>query len=185
MLFSYLHIKMAESPIRLAAKRLYRLAWRHYMFQVGCIERDDYARLQELVGYPESYEEHMGALTCGIPHDSRVMVDHIERFLSEYVEFQDEKYSDKIEEMIERLHRNKEQHKRNALERLMKENEENGADDRQSLASSSQRHPPLFEIELAAGKLITLPTYGNPMMTALYSLLFVCFVLFSAEIEIE
>lgn len=165
------------------AEELYKLAWGYYMFQVSSITREDYERMQESVGYSESYEQHMARLTHGIPNDASRIVRHIELFLIEYPEFQDEKYPRTIEKLMEGLKNDPETHKLKALQTLMKQIEDRDPDAR--VEEEMSAHPALFETEIANRKFI-LPTYGNPMMTALYSLLFVCFARFLfAEADIE
>jgi hypothetical protein len=162
-----------------AAKTLYTLVWRHYMLQVECIGRSEYEHMQAVIGYPESYEEHMLSLVEGVPNDPRTFVDKIVSFLRQYPEFEAPRYADYIGRLIENVEANKESHKRKAFETLIALNK----DAPKALPSSSLTrtppHPPLFEIKLlGAGDPIVLPTYGNPMMTALYALLFRLFGLF-------
>jgi hypothetical protein len=165
------------------AEELYKLVWNYYMFQISCITREDYERMQQSVGYTENYLQHMKRLTHGIPNDASRMVRHIMRFLTDYPEFQEEKYSHTITRMIDGLKSNPEAHKLRALEALMKHISEREPGERSSEEITA--HPPLFETMIGTKKFV-LPTYGNPMMTALYSLLFVCFAKFAyAEMEAE
>lgn len=178
---------MDNQAIWNSAKRLYEAIWAYYMFQVSCITPEDYAHMQKEIGYKESYAQHMKQLVQGIPNDSRVMVQCIAQFLAEYVEFQDAKYCEKIEELVEVIHANREVYKRRAFEILCaqcaKQKEEN-AENVENVENAENvengenvGHPALFELDLG-GKKIVLPTYCNPMMTALYSRLFVCFLHF-------
>jgi hypothetical protein len=151
------------------------------MQQIEYIKRDDYVIMQHTIGYAETYEQHMSRLVEGIPHNPRVMVNHIANFLLEYVEFKDQKYQDKIEQVIESVRNNREGHKRKALNILIKQNADRDSDFPGS--TEMDHHPPLFELHMGSQQ-ITLPTYGNPMMTALYSLLFLSFAHFQ-QLEID
>lgn len=163
------------------AEELYKLTWGYYMFQVSSITKEDYGRMQEQIGYPETYDQHMRRLTQGIPNDASQMVRHIMRFLTDYPEFQDEKYVKTITKLIDGLRADPETHKLKALDALLKQLADRDPDAR--VPEDLSAHPPLFETEIGNRKFV-LPTYGNPMMTALYSLLFVCFARFAfAEVE--
>ncbi len=157
------------------AKRLYKAIWSHYMFQISCIGPDDYAHMQSEIGYTETYSQHMKRLTDGIPHDTRVMVMHIAQFITQYVEFQDPKYVDKMRDVIKLMHSNREVYKRRAFEILVQQNSKRDPDI--PVAEELDSHPPIFELDMS-GKKISIPTYCNPMMTALYSFLFMCFAFF-------
>lgn len=163
------------------AKRLFELTWQHYMQQIESIQRDDYVAMQSAIGYPETYEKHMARLVDGVPHNPRIMVTHIANFITQYIEFQDPKYAAKIEQVIESVRNNREAHKQKAFEILMQQNAER--DPTIPVSTEIDFHPPLFELTLGTQQ-ITLPTFGNPMMTALYSLLFLSFAHFqNTEID--
>ena len=171
---------MESEKLQEIAERYYELVWSHYMFQVSCITREDYDRMQQVVpGYiNETYNEHMARLTQGIPNDVNVMVGHIRTFLAKYVEFQDPRYADGMEKMGENLRKDKELFKMKAL-KILKEGyleQESGA----RKAEELDQHPPLFETYIGPAHFI-IPTYCNPMMTCLYSLLFSLFGLFQAQ----
>ena len=160
------------------ATRLYELAWEYYMYQVGCLTRENYAYMQTQVGYPETFEEHTKRLFQGIPDDTSRMVQQIKRFITEYVAFQDPKYCDRIAFLIERLRADPRRHQEAAMQALMAQFKDRDPEAR--VPEDLPAHPPLFETTIGAQQFV-LPTYGNPMMTALYSLLFVCFERFQAE----
>lgn len=162
----------ADNAVWKIAKNLYKAIWSHYMFQISCIGPDDYAHMQSEIGYLETYEQHMKQLVSGIPHDTRVMVQQIAQFITEYVEFQDPKYIQKIHDVAQIMQANRIVYKKKAFDILVQQNA--GKDPE---LSTSCPHPPIFEMDMG-GQKIVLPTYCNPMLTALYSLLFMCFVHF-------
>lgn len=172
-------MEQEKSEIRLIAERYFDLVWRHYMFQVRCITREDYTRIQDAIPEftSETYEEHMARVTQGIPHDVSVMVAHIEAFLSKYVEFQDERYPDMIEKMTEKMRADRERFKMEALEHLKSTCTTEGGS---GTAESLLQHPPLFETYVGPAHFV-LPTYCNPLMTCLYGLLFVCYAGFQQQ----
>jgi hypothetical protein len=173
---------MEKGPddLQLLSERYYELVWKHYMFQVSCITREDYGRMQALIpGYTEeSYDQHTARLVQGIPNDISVMVGHIRDFLEKYVEFQEPRYADKIEEMGERMRSDKEKFKMQALEILKEGSSVTGDDGRKP--EELGHHPPLFETFVGPAHFV-LPTYCNPLMTCFYSLLFVCYAGFQQQ----
>ena len=120
-------------------------------------------------------------------------------FWCKYVEFQDPKYVAKIRENLHRIESDRELYKRKAFEILVQlknaqSNEENADFEAELIDGETSDavteaarnmigfHPPLFELDLGAGgQKLVLPTYGNPMMTSLYSLLFMSFQHFQME----
>ena len=163
-------------------ERYYGLIWKHYMFQVSCITREDYERMQQaIVGYTqETYEQHMTRLTQGIPHDVNVMLRHMRSFLQKYVAFQEPRYADMIEKMGEKMRSDRNAFKMQALEILKEGAQANEANEGQVQAEELSQHPPLFETYVGPSHFV-LPTYCNPLMTCFYSLLFVCFAGFQAQ----
>lgn len=114
----------------------------------------------------------MKRLVQGIPHDASRIVRHISQFLEKYVEFAKPGYAQMIEKLIELILSDPEKHKQAALDAL---NAQFLTRDPDALIPEElPGHPPLFETTVG-GQNFVLPTYGNPLMTALYSLLFVCF----------
>jgi len=172
---------MESDALQEVAERYYELVWSHYMFQVSCITREDYERMQQAVpGYiNESYDQHMARLTQGIPHDVNVMIGHIRTFLQKYVEFQDPRYADGMEKMGENLRKDKELFKMKALE-ILKEGQQTEEETGAKRAEELSHHPPLFETYVGPAHFV-LPTYCNPLMTCFYSLLFSLFALFQAQ----
>jgi hypothetical protein len=169
---------MEEEPEERPEVRLYRLAWDYYMHQATCITRDDYKVLQEKIGYPETFEEHQKRLLQGVPTNTSKMVEQIKRFIDQYVVFKESRYADRIELLIETIKKDPVKHKQAAFHALLSQFKDR--DPEAEIPEDLPAHPPLFEMNL--GNIpIVLPTYGNPMMTALYSLLFVCFQHFLAE----
>lgn len=170
-----------EEPddLQLLCERYYELVWRHYMFQVSCITREDYTHIQQAIpGFTsETYEEHMARVTQGIPHDVGVMIGHIRSFLAKYVEFQDSRYPETIEKMSEMMRADRERFKMEALQHL-KDGSVNGEDGRPP--ESLSQHPPLFETYIGPAHFV-LPTYCNPLMTCFYTLLFVCYAGFQQQ----
>lgn len=140
------------------------------MFQVACIRADDYKVMQSQIGYTESYEEHIALLTDGIPHNVRTMVEHIDGFLNTYPLFRDPVYVEYFKQLNENLQRDPETHKRRALQILI----ENNADKPEGPPPPPAQHPPLFE-KTIQGQSFVLPTFCNPIMTSLYSILFTVF----------
>jgi hypothetical protein len=173
--------QQAQEPddLQILSERYFDLIWKDYMFQVSCITREDYERMQQVIpGYiDESYEEHMSRLTQGIPHEVSVMVKQIRAFLEKYVEFQDSRYAEAIEQMGEKIRSDKEKYKLRALE-LLKEGAVEGEGGRRG--ESLSQHPPLFETFVGPAHFV-LPTYGNPLMTCFYSLLFPLFSIFQSQ----
>lgn len=176
------------------AKQLYDAVWRYYMFKVDCIKPADYELMQQVIGYKQSYEAYMATVVQGIPCDTWVMIQQIARFIVQYVEFQEPKYVAKIRENLHKIEGDRELYKRKAFEILVKLNAEDAAqDDLEGELDASEAvseaarnmigfHPPLFELDLGVGgQKLVLPTYGNPMMTSLYSLLFMSFQHFQME----
>lgn len=161
-----------------AAKRLYEVAWDYYMYQASCITRDDYKLMQEKIGYPETFEQHQKRLLEGIPNDVSKMVQQIQKFIDQYVIFKEPKYANRIELLIEKLRNDPARHKEAAFQALLSQFKDR--DPEAAIPDELPAHPPVFDITIG-GMQISLPTYGNPMMTALYSLLFVCFERFQAE----
>lgn len=161
-----------------SAIRLYEIVWEYYMYQATCITRDDYKMMQEKIGYPESFEEHQKHLLQGIPNDVSKMVNQIQKFLDQYIVFKDPKYAERIELLIEKLKSDPARHKEAAFQALLAQFKDR--DPAASIPDEAPAHPPIFDITIGGMKIV-LPTYGNPMMTALYSLLFVCFERFQAE----
>ena len=49
------------------------------------LTRENYQRIQEEIGFPETYEQHMSRLTHGIPNDASRMVKQIMVFINKYV----------------------------------------------------------------------------------------------------
>lgn len=156
------------------AERLYKAVWKNYTMQISCMTRDDYVRLQTIIGYPETFDQHMTRLIEGIPNDPRVMVTQMACFLAKYIEFKDPKYIEKLETVTEYVENNRETHKMKALEILIDQNKDM---DHSSYKFENDHHSPLFEVMLGDTKL-TLPTFGNPMMTAFYSFCFMSFAMF-------
>ena len=180
-----------DDELQLLAERYYELVWKLYMFQVSCITREDYSRMQEHIpGYiDESYDQHTSRLVKGIPNDITVMIGHIRSFLEKYVEFQEPRYPDKVEQMVERMRSNKEQFKMQALQTLKEQAEsEIAAADAAELegrpaprkAEDLDEHPPLFETYVGPAHFV-LPTYCNPLMTCFYSVVFVCYAGFQQQ----
>jgi hypothetical protein len=163
------------------AERLYELGWEYYLYQVSCITKENYIVLQEEIGYPESYEDHIKRLVQGIPSDASRMVRQLSLFLDRYIEFKDPKYPEMIEKLIEMIRSDPERHKQAALDALKHQFATRDPDAR--IAEELPSHPPLFQTQVGAQSFV-LPTYGNPLFTALYSLLFVCFSRF-ANIEVK
>lgn len=179
------------------AKKLFDAVWQYYMFKVTCIKPEDYERMQEIIGYKQSYEAYMATIVNGVPHEPWIMIQHIGMFLREYIEFQDPKYVAKIQEHLRIVERDRELYKRKAFEILVKMNRNNVVnDDAESDEAEAEEddngepetddvlgfHPPLFELDTGAnGAKIILPTYGNPMMTSLYSILFTSFQHFQMQ----
>ncbi len=162
------------------ATDLYKVIWRYYMLQIESITRENYVQMKEIIGYPETYDEHMTTSIEGIPHDSRLMVTHIANFLNQYVEFQQSKYIDKIQDLIESIEKDREVYKRKAFEILVQQN----ANVERPTKYERHSHPPLFELQTGDDDhKIVLPTYGNPMMTSLYATLFQCFCFFNQTEE--
>lgn len=140
--------------------------------------------MQATIGYPETYEQHMTRLVEGIPHDPRVMVAQIAKFINEYSEFQDAKYAEKLQSLVDHVERNRESHKRKAFEILLEQNRGNPKPTPGH--ATIEPHPPLFELKFEGSpNQIVLPTYGNPMMTALYGMLFQMFAFFQQDLADE
>jgi hypothetical protein len=86
--------------------------------------------------------------------------------------FKEPVYPAMIDMLLDKVRRDPGIYIRAAFEALIAANAERDPDE---IASEDlPSHPPLFETQIG-NETITLPTFGNPMMTALYSLLFVCF----------
>lgn len=167
------------------AERYYETVWRHYMFQVSCITREDYGRMQAAIpGYAgESYDEHMSRLVQGIPNDVSIMIGHICTFLETHVEFQSPRYLNKIEEMGAMMRSDVEKFKMQAFEILLKQSATQNNETQPRVEAHPPRmeaHPPLFEVSVGPAHFV-LPTYCNPLMTCFYSLIFVCFAGFQRE----
>ena len=89
-----------------------------------------------------------------------------------YPVFKEPVYPMMIRTMLERVRRDPSVYIGAAFQALIDANANRDPDE---IASEDlQAHPPLFETQIGT-ETITLPTFGNPMMTGLYSLLFVCF----------
>jgi hypothetical protein len=117
----------------------------------------------------------MNHLVEGIPHDVKKMVNQIKQFLKTFVEFQNNDYVDFFEKHIQRLRNNKDQYKIKALEVLKSQSDNNAnTDPANGKTRQPQPHPPIFEVKIGNQEFVC-PTYGNPMMTAFYSVMFVCF----------
>jgi hypothetical protein len=92
--------------------------------------------------------------------------------VSRYPVFKEKVYPMMIGMMLERVRRDPSVYIDAAFRALIDANANRDPDDVASEDLPS--HPPLFETQIGT-ETITLPTFGNPIMTGLYSLLFVCF----------
>lgn len=142
------------------------------MNNCALLTADNYRRIQEEIGFPETYEQHMSRLTHGIPNDASRMVRQIVVFINKYPVFKEPVYPMMIGMLLEKVRRDPGVYIAAAFQALVDANA--GRDPDEIASEDLPSHPPLFETQVGT-ETITLPTFGNPMMTALYSLLFVCF----------
>lgn len=147
------------------AERLYRQVWRHYMFMLQCIRPED-AR-----AYEGDWTTYLQTLASGIPSDPRRTIAQIDNFLQQHALFRDEAFADAIDEVWDRVSRDPEAFKARSLEILRRTSGDPALRD---------AHPPLFQRTVGTWNVV-LPTYGNPLLTVCYSLLFSAYAVASGQ----
>ena len=154
------------------AKGLYDEISEFYMFLVGSIEPEDYSRMQDHLGYSESYEQHISSLTEGVPHQETTLAQIID-FLSTYREFIDPEYVTVLKQLNQRIQMNKELCKMQAYQILQQQSEQ-----LQDTQDNLEKGFTQSKVEaLIGGKIMSFDTHKNPLLVSLFSLLLVWFSL--------
>lgn len=155
-----------------AAEALYEQISEFYMFLVNSIDPEDYIKMQEHMGYTESYEEHINLLTEGVPSRT-TSIEQITLFLNQYQEFINKDYIGVLEQLNSRIQMNKDVCKMQAYEILTKQ-----SDSFINKHEQIDRGMTQGKVEaIIGGKLMSFDTFNNPLLVSLYSLLLVWFSL--------
>lgn len=168
---------MTTTNIYEISKRMYDEVYAYYDFLITSIQPQDYAMLQQTLHYPETYEEHIESLrsTMKTPQET---IDNIKKFLTKYVEFQDDQYLAILQFVNRRIQSNPEHLKQEAYKILQQEAANNPPppplEDNEDEASSFADIPEILELQMG-NSTIALETYSDPLMTNLYGILMIAF----------
>ncbi len=150
------------------AEKLYNYINEYYTFLIESITPENYSILKQEFYYPESYEDHIQSLLETVP-SADTTKHQIQQFLNKYIEFYDETYCYILKSMNEKLVNNAQQLQINAFE-IMKNNNE-------GFQTRKQQHENDFFSCKIQNTTFTIPTFNNPLLTSLYSLLLTWFSL--------
>lgn len=161
-----------DEKLREIAQALYDHISEFYMFLVNAIEPEDYVRMQEHLGYTESYQDHINSLTEGIP-SKETTLQQISDFLGQYRVFVDEQYVTVLKQLNDKIHQNREMCKLQAYQILQQQSESLKQREAQLNQGMTQSK---IEV-LIGGKIMSLNTHNNPLLVSLYSMLLLWFSL--------
>jgi len=157
---------MNEQKISEQATRLFDEIDEYYKFLVESITPEDWPIMQEELGYIETYEEHRESLIENVPEPSETR-QQIQAFLNRYQEFSNPKYIELMKMVNKRLSASRDHVKANAFEILKRNNE--GLQKKTEAMSSDT-----FSVRIQ-NKQMDFPTFHNPLIVSLYSILITWF----------
>lgn len=152
------------------AEELFKLIWRFYLHNCSLITREMYVVMQNELAFKSSFEEHSQNMVDGIPDDVSRVVHHIASFLKKFPVFKSPIYVSLLTPLIEAMVADSGKQVQLAHEILKSTIQEREAAPNPGLT----HHCPVFEANVR-GTHVVLPTFGNPLMTSLYSVMFACF----------
>lgn len=166
-----------------AVDELYDRVSRYYNLQIQSIGPEEYKFIQDTIGYPESYEEHIQSLKDGI-NPSETTKEHIKEFVTKYPEFQHPQYVSVLDYIINILLTDQNKAKQagmQALLQIQQQIQEQNADSETSsdISASSSDIPDVIPFQVGNGDVIELPSHQDPLLVSLYS---VCMMAFSARV---
>lgn len=156
-----------ELDINESVTGLYKKVKDHYDIIINSISEDDYDVLREELELEQDYEEYIQKLKADLKPSSETIM-HLNDFLKKYPEFTKKYYLYILDFANDRLLKSSNTIKRNTTEFIKIQKEQNKP------ISQITDIPDKLELPLSNSN-VELETYSDPLLVALYSMLFMGF----------